>query len=190
MRTDAHPVSEPRPRHAGRRRAAVIVVRSLLVSTVIIVGYFVLPLDSRWAVDTGIELISGLVIIAALLAWQIRAIVRSRQPAAQAVATLGMTVPMFFVLFATCYYLMGQAGPAHFSEALTRLDALYFTITTFATVGFGDIVATSEAARAVVTIQMVLGLILVGLIARVVVAAVQEARNRQTGERTSSEGDL
>jgi len=189
MRTDAHPVSEVRSTHARRRRAAIIVLRSLLVSTVVVIGYFVLPLTSRWAVDTGIELILGMGVIAALLTWQIRAIVRSRQPAAQAVATLAMTVPMFFVLFATCYYLMGQVGPEHFSEALTRLDALYFTITTFATVGFGDIVATSEAARAVVTIQMVLGLVLVGLIARVVVAAVQEARSRQRMEKPPPEGE-
>ena len=61
---------------------------------------------------------------------------------------------------------MGRAQPAQFSEPLTRLDAAYFTVTIFATVGFGDIVAVSEAARAVATVQMVGDLVIVGVVAR------------------------
>ena len=41
----------------------------------------------------------------------------------------------------------------NFSEPLTRTDALYFTVTVFSTVGFGDITAKTEAARLVVTGQ-------------------------------------
>jgi hypothetical protein len=36
---------------------------------------------------------------------------------------------------------------------LTRTDALYFTVTVFSTVGFGDITAKTETARLVVTGQ-------------------------------------
>jgi hypothetical protein len=79
---------------------------------------------------------------------------------------------------------MGRSDPQQFSEPLTRLDAAYFTVTVFATVGFGDITAVSETARAVVTVQMLGGLVLVGLIARVVVGAVQEARTRRSEGRT------
>ena len=47
---------------------------------------------------------------------------------------------------------MAQADPANFStHTLTRTDALYFTITIFATVGFGDISATSQSARLLVS---------------------------------------
>ena len=35
----------------------------------------------------------------------------------------------------------------------TRLDSIYFTVTTLSTVGFGDIAAHSQGARAVVTVQ-------------------------------------
>ena len=58
---------------------------------------------------------------------------------------------------------------------------MYFTVTVFATVGFGDITAVTETARGVVIVQMLLGLVLVGVIARVIFGAVQEGRRRQGG---------
>ena len=50
-----------------------------------------------------------------------------------------------------------------FSQQLTHTDALYFTVTVFATVGFGDITAKTEAARLVVTGQMIIDLIIIGM---------------------------
>jgi Ion channel len=49
----------------------------------------------------------------------------------------------------------------------------------FATVGFGDITAMTEAARLVVTVQMLIDLIILGLGARVIFGAVSRARQRQ-----------
>ena len=66
---------------------------------------------------------------------------------------------------------------------MTRLDSMYFTVTVFATVGFGDITAVSQGARAVTTVQMMGGLVLVGLIARVIVGAVQVGRSRRDDGR-------
>ena len=42
---------------------------------------------------------------------------------------------------------LSQAGT--FTEPLTRTDAQYFTVTIFATVGFGDITAVTQTARVV-----------------------------------------
>ena len=74
---------------------------------------------------------------------------------------------------------MGHADPEHFSEPLTRLDAAYFTVTVFATVGFGDIVAVSQAARTVAIVQMVGDLVLVGLVAEALFGAVQVNLSRR-----------
>jgi voltage-gated potassium channel Kch len=178
MSTQAHqPVKSPR--RARRRRAVLVVSRSLLVSTVMVVAYFVLPLTSPLGTDTGFWLVVGLAAVGGLLAWQVRQIVRSALPGVQAVAALAVTIPLFLIVFAATYYLMGYADADNFSEPLTRVDSLYFTITTFATVGFGDITAVSQAARGVAMTQMVLGLVLVGLIAHVIVGAVQVAKRRQ-----------
>ena len=179
MPTDVHPASDELYRHVRRRQGLLIIGRSFLVTAAVCVGYFILPFDSSLALDTGVELVAGLVLLAGLLAWQIRGILRSPFPAFQGVATVAITAPMFLFLFATTYYLMGDTDASNFSEPLTRLDSLYFTVTTFATVGFGDITAVSQMARGVVTTQMGLGLILVGLIARVIFGAVQVARSRR-----------
>jgi voltage-gated potassium channel len=61
---------------------------------------------------------------------------------------------VLFFLFASTYYAMDRSNPASFNEAITRIDALYLTVTVFATVGFGDVVATSETARIAVTVQI------------------------------------
>lgn len=47
------------------------------------------------------------------------------------------------------------------------------------TVGFGDITARTETARVMTMIQMVGGLLLVGVAARVVVKAVETGQRRQ-----------
>jgi voltage-gated potassium channel len=68
---------------------------------------------------------------------------------------------------------------------MTRLDALYFTMATFATVGYGDITPVSEPARFVTLLQMIGGLVLIGVVARVLIGA---ARLRET--RASSQSSV
>ena len=167
------------PERAPGRPALRTLLRSLLVSTAVIVGYFVLPFTSDLTADTVVVLVVGTLLVAVLLVWQIRGIVVSPYPRARAVGALTLTVTLFFVVFALTYYLMGEADASNWSEPLTRLDAMYFTVTVFATVGFGDISAVSETARAVVTGQMVGDLLIVGLFARLVVRAMQEGLARR-----------
>ncbi len=50
----------------------------------------------------------------------------------------------------------------------TKVDAVYFTVTTLATVGFGDITPTSQSARLVVTVQMIFDLTVVAVAARLI----------------------
>jgi voltage-gated potassium channel len=76
-----------------------------------------------------------------------------------------------------------EANPDTFNVSeLTRTDALYFTVSTFASVGFGDIVATTESSRALVTVQMILNLIVLGAVVRILISAVQRARRSATGK--------
>ena len=60
-----------------------------------------------------------------------------------------------------------------------RDDSLYFTVTVFSTVGFGDITATSQATRVLAILHMLADLVLVGLIVRVLLRAVQVGQRRQ-----------
>jgi CBS domain containing-hemolysin-like protein len=60
--------------------------------------------------------------------------------------------------------------------ALSLFEAIYFSITTAATVGFGDIVPTSIAARAVVMFEIVLGLMYAVFFFAVIVGELQRSR--------------
>ena len=82
-----------------------------------------------------------------------------------------------------------RISASNFSESMTRTDALYFTVTVFATVGFGDITATSEGARALVTGQMVAGIVIVGIGARIIVDAIKYGRQQQPVQQANAELD-
>jgi len=141
---------------------------------------YLVPLDRLANVSLAVTLVAGLLILAAVAALQLRAVLRARYPGVRAAVALAATVPLFLLLFASAYYVMARSTPGSFSQHLTRTDALYFTVTTFTTVGFGDITATSQTARLVVTVQMILDLLALGLGIRVFIGAVKRAREAQS----------
>jgi hypothetical protein len=75
--------------------------------------------------------------------------------------------------------MLADAQPQAFSEPLSRTDALYFTITVFSTVGFGDIVPVTDGGRVATMVQMVGDLLVVGLVLRVMLGAVKAGRQRR-----------
>src|SRR5712675_1980474 len=79
-----------------------------------------------------------------LLAYQVRAITRSPFPLLRGVEALATSIPLFLLLFAATYVVMATISASSFSQPLSRTDAIYFTVTVFATVGFGDITAKTE----------------------------------------------
>ena len=166
------------PVPARRRRLIGLgLLRSLAAAVVLVALYYLLPLDHIKNVP--LTLTAGLLILLAVTVWQVRAIIRARYPGLRAVEALATTVPLFLLLFAPAYFTMAGTNPANFSaHPLTRTDALYFTVTVFSTVGFGDITAVSQFARLVVTAQMLLDLLVLGLGIRVFVGAVQLARQQ------------
>lgn len=163
---------------AWRRGRVVLGLFGALATAVVLVAlYYLLPLNH--VKNVPLTLAVGLVILLAVIAWQLRAIVRAKYPAVRAVVALAVTVPLFVLLFASVYFVMARASPANFStHQLTRTDALYFTVTVFSTVGFGDITPVSQGARLVVTAQMILDLVVLGLGIRVFVWAVQLGRRQ------------
>jgi hypothetical protein len=89
---------------------------------------------------------------------------------------------LFVLMFAAAYFTMSATSGSNFSEPLSRIDALYFTVTVFATVGFGDITATSDAARILVVVQMISGLLFLGFGVRLLLGATQMSLQRESGQ--------
>ena len=64
-------------------------------------------------------------------------------------------------MFALGYFLLELARPEQIVGLTTRTDALYFTLSTLTTVGFGDVYADGQIARALVSVQMVFDVVFV-----------------------------
>jgi voltage-gated potassium channel len=160
---------------ARRRRWLITrgLLRALATTVVLVALYYVLPLNRLSDVNVFVVLVVGVALLAGTIAWQVRAIERSTYPGIRAVQSLASTTPFFLLLFASIYLILSLKDPEMFTEPLTRTDALYLTVTIFATVGFGDISAQAETARLVVTAQMLLDLVVLGLGIQVILGAVK-----------------
>ena len=82
-------------------------------------------------------------------------------------------MPLYILLFATTYYLMARSYASTFGGAMTRTSAMYFSTTVFTTVGFGDITAKSDGARLLVTGQMMLDLVVLGVVVKLILNAIK-----------------
>jgi voltage-gated potassium channel len=156
-------------------------LRALGTTAVLVAIYYLLPLDhtSTWIAAT--TLVIGLLAFIALVIFQVRSIIRSRFPGLRAVEALATSLPLFLLLFSATYLVIATISASNFGQKLTHTDALYFTVTVFTTVGFGDITAKSEGARLLVTGQMITDLIILGIGAKIILGAVTRGRQRQLG---------
>ena len=168
---------------ADRRVVLIGMARTLLTVVAVVVLYYLLPLDRGFGSRSWLALLGGLLLVGVLVGWQARAIIRSPAPALRALQATALSLPLFLLMFAAAYELLSASDPGAFTEPLTRTDGLYFVVTVFATVGFGDIAAVTEVARVLVTVQMIGDLILIGLVLRVFLAAVDRGRRRAAEHR-------
>jgi voltage-gated potassium channel len=120
---------------------------------------------------------------------QIRHIAHSRYPRVRAISALAMLVPTFLVLFAGAYFVIGYNDGAAFTEHLNRTGALYFTVTVFSTVGFGDIAPRTDLARVTTMLQMLGDLALLGIAGKVLIGAVNVGLQRSRAGETSGRRD-
>ena len=176
------PVPGPDTSRAARppaRKIVRAVLRAAGSTAALVVVYYLLPLNRSSAGFAVTVLVIGLVALVGLITFQVRSILASPFPGMRAVEALATSLPLFLLLFASTYLVTATEAAGSFSQPLTHTDALYFTVTVFATVGFGDITAKTEAARLVVTGQMILDLIIIGIGARIILGAVQQSRHRR-----------
>jgi voltage-gated potassium channel len=169
-------------RASSHRRWVVVLatLRTLATIAIVVALYYLLPMDRSMDDAAAAGLALGVVALVAIVALQVWTISRSKYPTARGIEALAFTIPLYVLLFATTYYLMARAQPTAFSAPITRTDAMYFSSTIFTTVGFGDITAKSETARLIVTLQMMLDLVALGLAVRLVLNAIKLGQQRRT----------
>lgn len=170
-----------------RKLLRLALVRPVASVLLLLLAYFWLPFDAVDDTGTLVGLAVGLLLVLVVLGWQVYGVTRARYPELQAIQAIAVGIPLYLLAFAACYSVLSHALPGSFSEPVTRMGALYFCVTVFATVGFGDIAATTDTTRAVVTVQMVLNLALLAAGLRVLTLAVRMGQARRAGEATEAE---
>jgi hypothetical protein len=147
--------------------------RDLLALIGVLVAYYAAPVgglsDSVAAIALSIVgLLAGLAALVWVILREVRTLVRTSldDPAVQ-VDGLVLLVSVVVPLFALGYFALESADPDQFAELATKTDALYFTLSTLATVGFGDVHATGQLGRGLVIVQITFDLVFVAAVVSV-----------------------
>lgn len=146
--------------------------------------YYTLPLAPRPREAVWLRLMIVVVVFGAVLVHEVKAIAQHGQPIHRAVIALAVLVPLFVVMFASLYLITSQSNAAAFGMAMSRTQALYFTVVVLSTVGFGDITPKSDPARLLTTVQIVCDLLLVGVVFRLILRVAS-----RPSRRTDPRGD-
>jgi voltage-gated potassium channel len=160
-------------KRVARRILLVLGECVALVATMSFV-YIVLPSPSfRDPIYVAVQIAISLTIYCGVTVW-LFVLVKSRDQIAFLAILLLTFLTTFFILgFAWSYQQLEATDPGSFSEPLSKMSGVYFTIAILSTVGFGDIRPIDDLARGVVTAQMVLG---VGLLTTAIGLLTQATR--------------
>jgi voltage-gated potassium channel len=172
------------PEHPGERRRLLARsgLRVLGIALGMLLLYVLVPVPGTSGAAALLGMVAGLLLFVVLVGWQLRAIVRADHPVLRAVEGVAFALPVLIVIFAFTFLTISRADPQSFSEPLGRVSAMYFTVSTVATVGLGDITPTSSGARILVTLQMLFDLALLAGLVRLVVLATRTGLRRQEAE--------
>ena len=154
------------------------IVRAALSAVILVVLYYILPIEHRANQSVALRLTVALVFFGVVLAIEVRQITTHDQPMLRAGVAMATIIPLFLVLFAWIYLTMSASSPAAFGTHLSRTSALYFTVTVFSTVGFGDITPKTDPARIVAMVQMLSDLVVLAVVVRLILGAATRGMAR------------
>jgi voltage-gated potassium channel len=153
-------------------------VRAIATASVLLALYFTLPTIHRAHEPILLRLTVALAFFVAVLLFEIRQITLHNEPMLRATVAMATIIPLFIVLFSWIYLTMSRSDPGSFGGMMSRVKALYFTVTIFSTVGFGDITPKTDPARLVTTVQMMADLVVLALVVRLILAAASRGAAR------------
>jgi hypothetical protein len=173
-----------------RRGAAnpwLLVAQTAVLVVVGTVVYFVLPVPSRMRTGSWVLLFCvGMAVLAVLIVLAIRRLIREGTD----IRLRGLVLLLCLsVLFFSYAYAILAAEPGQFADMHTRTDALYFTVSTLATVGFGDVHAAGQTARAAVTFQIVFDLVFLGATVGTISTRMRTRASERMGHHQAGPAD-
>jgi hypothetical protein len=164
-------------------------VDRVVLPVAILVFYFVIPVSSR---DAPLGLLLGTLLGAALLGLVAKVVFTELRREERRLKPIHLLIAfeLALVTFSLGYYLLAHYNPTEFIGLSTRLDALYFSMTTMATVGYGDVSASGQLARLLVTIQLGFNLVFIAALFGLLQDQVRRgALRRKTGAASAAADD-
>lgn len=134
----------------------------------LLVAYYAIPTD-RSANNPFILGLVVTVIAVIVLGWAIVGQIRRQLRGDQDVRlqTLLILIELSAVVFALGFFWLERTRPGEIAGLQTKTDSLYFTVTTMATVGYGDVHAAGQIARVLVLVQIAFNVVFVGALVRI-----------------------
>lgn len=115
------------------------IVRAGVGAAALTLVYFLLPIP-----DSAPGAPWRYVAVGALLIGLIVLVVRHLHGQSSRTSNLLLLLHAIMVVFSLIFYTISLRNPEEFVGLETRIDALYFTLTTMTTTGYGDIVAVGK----------------------------------------------
>ena len=167
-------------RNELRHELVKTVMVCLGFSVAIFVIYFTIPFDHlAWTGQAVTRTVIGMFAFALVLGFLIKRILKADVPQLRAAETLIISLVLFICFYASIYLGTSNHEPRTFNVLLTHASALYFTIVTFGTVGYGDITANSDLAKLLVSAQIIFDVVFIAALARLVIFASKFSLNRE-----------
>lgn len=151
-----------------------------------LVVYFVVPVQG--GEDVAVRALVTIVSLALLTAgviWQVMVHVEDQS---RGIDGLLFALVVAILAFALSFYRLEVTDPGQIPGIETRLDSLYFTMTTLLTVGYGDIHAAGQVARGLVLVAMVFNVAVIATAATTISGRVRlHAEQRAEARRAALE---
>ena len=171
----------PKPSSTAENSTSRALSRSFLALVLSIVLYSTTPLPNDVPGPVGLTVFSVVAVwFLVVLVRQIRVFVQTHGQRKVRFEALATSLYLVVITFALIYDVMAKT-PGAFAGLSNRVDGLYMTVATLTTVGFGDVHATGQTARIMVTLQMGFDLFFVATFAGLVSGIVAQRRAAATG---------
>ncbi|WP_446219365.1 potassium channel family protein [Micromonospora sp. IBHARD004] len=159
--------------------------RTLVACVLLFLAYFLVPVEPD---PNGLRLtlrsagtLLLVVAVALLVTGQVRRQLTAPAGGAEVRSLIHLVVALVagLLVFALADYVVADSQPGQFVGLDTRVDALYFALTTLTTVGYGDVHAQGQIARILVCVQMAFSIGVIATGASIVVKQLAQRPRRR-----------
>lgn len=159
------------------------------VLAVVLVLYFTVPVSFEISSNDVVQVVVSLVALTLLAVLVLVEVRHQLLEDDRRVDGLVIALMIAVLGFALGFYVLAQRNPDQIVDLHTRIDALYFTMATLLTIGYGDVHAAGQAARTLVLIQMVFNVVILATAASTITTRIRTQAEKRAEARRAAEAD-